>query len=478
MPFILSLDQGSSRTRVALFDHRGKSVCWSEARLSTRSPRPDWVEHDPNELLNGTWTAIRSLLQKSGPKKIAAIGIANQRSTLICWDRKTGAPLSQAVSWQDRRTENLLQKWEYPLIKEITGLPLTCYYSATKLSYLLDRIGRRRKNLMVGTINTFLIWHLTKGKSYCTDPTNAQRTLLYNIVQKKWDDQLLRHFKIPENILPEVLPTEGAFGEAAIDGMRIPITASIGDQQASLIGLGGLNAGSANLNYGTGGFFLMNTGSEQLGIPGLLTSVARSNGNQTTYLIEGSVNTVGALFSWLQQVGILKSVAEIDSACQKSKTTVLFLPALSGLAAPHWVGSARGAIFGLTGATQREDIIRGAVEAIAFRMNDIIQAVPDTIKKRIKTIIATGGGTHISSLIQFQADLFGKSIAVAADLESTIRGTAFLAGKGARLTDETTFRFVPIQKTVKPKMHYKEREKQLQKWKRVIDSVSTCGNDT
>jgi glycerol kinase len=466
---ILGIDQGSSHTRAALFTHRGQKIAEGKAPLRTSYPQPGYVEHDPKAILKSTFTAIHNVVRQGDPKRIAAIGIANQRSTVLLWDGKTGEPLSPAISWQDRRTEDTLQKWADPSIKEKTGLPLSCHYSATKLSGLLDQIGRRRKNLVAGTVNAFLIWHLTKGKSHFTDPTHAQRMLLYNIVQQKWDDVLLRHFKIPKNILPEVLPNQGSFGEAVMDGCRIPITASIGDQQASLIGLGGLQTGAANLNYGTGGFFLIHTGPERLAIPGLLTSIAGSHANQTTYLIEGTVNTVGSLFAWLQRVGILTSVSEVDRAFRKSKAPILFLPALSGLAAPHWIGNARGIMFGLTGSTQKEDMVRGAVEGIAFQMSDIYQVVPDTIKRQIKAVVATGGGTHIASLIQFQADLFGKPISIADDPESTVRGAAFLAGAATGLTDETAFRFSAIRKKITPQMQPKERACLIEKWRKMLD---------
>ncbi|MEK7748029.1 MAG: FGGY family carbohydrate kinase [Nitrospirota bacterium] len=475
---ILGIDQGSSHTRAVLFSDHGQKgnphprKITGLAPLSISYPKPGYVEHDPKALLKSTFTAIRRALQKSDKKKIVAIGIATQRSALLLWDSKTGEPLSPVLSWQDRRTADTLRQWGSPIIQERTGLPLTPYYSATKLSRLLDIVGRKRKHLAAGTVNTFLIWHLTQGKSHVTDPTHAQRMLLYNIHTGQWDPELLRHFKIPEAVLPEVLPNQADFGEAIIDGYRIPITASIGDQQSSLIGLGGLHSGAANINYGTGGFFLIHTGTQAISLPGLLTSIACATCadiNKTTYLIEGTVNTVGSLFTWLKQIGVLKSDAEIDAACRRSKESVFFLPALAGLAAPHWKSDARGVISGLTGATKREDIIRGAVEGIGFRMNDIYQGVPQVLKQHIKKIIATGGGANMASLIQFQADLFGKTIAVARDPESTVRGAAFLAGAYAGVTDKTQFHFSPIQKEITPQMKPNERARRILQWKGTLD---------
>ncbi|MEK7286682.1 MAG: FGGY family carbohydrate kinase [Nitrospirota bacterium] len=462
-PLIIGIDQGSSHTRATLFTARGKVICESVAPLRTDRPRPGWVEHDPNALLESVLTVIRNLLKKSAGEKIAAIGIANQRSTLVCWDRKTGAPQCPAISWQDQRTASSLSQWDDPAIKEKTGLPLTCYYSATKLNWILNQFGRK-KDVIAGTVNTFLIWHLTKGKSHLTDPTNAQRMLLYNIIQKEYDPDLLRHFKIPRNILPEVCCNQADFGEAVIDGIRIPITASIGDQQGSAIGLGGFDAGFANINYGTGGFLLINVGEKQISLPGLLSSIACSDKNKTTYLIEGTVNAVGSLFAWFQQIGLLKSVSKIDSAYRRSRDPAFFLPALTGLGAPYWRSDAKGVLCGLTDQTGPEDIIRGAVEGVSHLMNQIYQAVPDSIRDSIKKIVATGGGAKINSLMQFQADLFGKTISIAADPESTVRGAAFLAGKAAGLTDETRFRVPSIRKTVMPQIGLKERARLIEAW--------------
>ena len=473
---ILGIDQGSSHTRAVLFTDKGERLCEGSAPLRTYYPRPGAVEHDPKEILKSAYTVIQAVLKKHGGN-IAAIGIANQRSTLLCWDGKTGEPLSPAISWQARHDfllgeADFTRKWDAPFLQEKTGLPLTRHYAATKLSGLLNRIGRNRKNLMAGTVNTFLIWHLTQGKSYFTDPTNAQRTLLYHITRHEWDDDLLHHFNIPKKILPDILPNQAAFGDAIINGVRIPITAAIGDQQSAFIGLGGFLKGKGAVNYGTGGFLLIHTGQKPVFLPGLLVSIAQSDQQKTSYLIEGTVNNVGGLFTWLKQVGLLNSDAEIDRAFSRSKEPVFFLPALTGLGTPYLQSNVRGALLGLAASTQREDIIRGAVSGIAYLMHDIYQVIPAAIQKQIHTITATGGGTHITSLIQFQADLFGKTISIATDLEATVRGAAFLAGKERGLTDETQFCFAPIQKIIRPNMRPKERTNLLAKWHAVINQAT------
>jgi glycerol kinase len=478
---LLSIDQGSSHTRAALFTNRGEKLCQASTPLRTYYLKPGYVEHNAKELLHSVLTAVRKVLAqaKLHKKKIVALGIANQRSTVLCWDGKTGEPLSPVVSWQDRRSENspLLQQDAFH-IQEKTGLPSTGYYSATKLNALLNQIGRNKKNLMAGTINTFLIWHLTQGKSFVTDPTNAQRMLLYNINTQGWDSELLHHFKIPRKILPDILPNNAAFGNALLDGLQIPITASIGDQQSSLIGLGGLDTGSANVNYGTGGFLLMNTGQQPFKVPGLLTSIGGSYQNKVTYLIEGTVNAVGALFSWLRQIGILESMTKIDAACYRSQERLTFLPALTGLAAPHWKKDARGVLLGLSPSTRKEDIIRSAVEGIAFLMNDIYRAIPNPIKNKNTRILASGGESTLSYLMQFQADLFGKALCLTTDLESTLRGAAFLAGKGIGISDETQFQFAPIQKKILPHMKAKERDGLIKKWQEILKGTSkNCFRD-
>ncbi|MFY9269206.1 MAG: FGGY family carbohydrate kinase [Candidatus Manganitrophaceae bacterium] len=486
---IVALDQGSSRSRAVLFDLNGKPLARADAPLKTDSPKPGWFEHDPDEILNGVRTTLRKVVREArrlGRVPIA-LGIANQRSTFVCWDRKNGKPLSPAISWQDRRAHDQLPRWAGPDFITKTGLPLTPYYSATKLAWLLDRFkkGKRStRNLLCGTVNTFLIWHLTEGKVHRTDPTNAARMLLYHLDQGDWDDTLLDHFQIPRRILPEVAPTQSAFGEAVIDRVHLPITCSIGDQQASLAGLGGFQKGMANINYGTGGFFLVNTGPKRCAIPGLLSSIAWSNERETTYLVEGTVNGIGPLFTWLRDLGLIRSEKEIDAACARpngpeegaaTRERVFFLPALIGLGAPHWDNTVRTSLFGLTSACRKEEIVRGAVEGIAFLMTDIVRAIRAEGTIPIRKIIASGGGSRIKHLLQIQADLFGKPISVTHDPESTVRGAAFLAGEQAGAVDRNRFQFSLVKETFSPQIGKAERDRLYQRWEKTLAMAKSWG---
>lgn len=470
---IVALDQGSSRSRAVLFDLKGKPLARAEVPLRTDTPKPGWVEHDPAEMLDGVRSALRKILREARrlEKMPIALGIANQRSTFVCWDRRSGKAVAPAISWQDRRTGDQVSRWEGPDFVAKTGLPLTPYYSATKLAWLFDRLKKERqsvRDILCGTVNAFLIWHLTEGKIHRTDPTNAARMLLYNLDRGDWDDDLLDHFGLPRTILPEVAPTQSAFGEAVIDRIHLPITCSIGDQQASLAGLGGLREGMANVNYGTGGFFLVNTGPKRRAAPGLLTGIAWSNENETTYLVEGTVNGIGPLFTWLRDLGLITSEAEIDAACARSRERIFFLPALIGLGAPHWDNTVPTSIVGLTGASRKEDLVRGAVEGIAFLMTDILHALRAKEPIPIRKIIASGGGSQIKSLLQIQSDFFGKPITATHDPESTIRGAAFLAGEAIGAADRRVFQFSPLKKTFSPRIGKAEREMLYRRWQKTL----------
>jgi glycerol kinase len=470
---IVALDQGSSRSRAVLFDLKGKPLARAEVPLRTDNPKPGWVEHDPEEMLDGVRTALRKVLLEARrlEREPIALGIANQRSTFVCWDRRSGKAVAPAISWQDRRAGDQISRWEGPDFVAKTGLPLAPYYSATKLAWLFDRLKKRQqsvRDLLCGTVNTFLIWHLTEGKIHRTDPTNAARMLLYNLDRGKWDDDLLDHFGLPRTILPEVAPTQSAFGEAVIDRVPLPITCSIGDQQASLAGLGGLREGMANVNYGTGGFFLVNTGPKRCAVPGLLTSIAWSNETETTYLVEGTVNGIGPLFTWLRDLGLIQSEGKIDAACARSKERLFFLPALIGLGAPHWDNAVQTSLFGLTGACRKEDIVRGAVEGIAFLMTDILRALRAKEPIPIRKIIASGGGSQIKSLLQIQSDFFGKAITATHDPESTVRGAAFLAGEAIGAADRRVFQFSPLKETFSPRIGKAERENLYRQWERIL----------
>ncbi|HUK56587.1 MAG TPA: FGGY family carbohydrate kinase [Nitrospiria bacterium] len=478
--FLLGLDQGSTNSKAVLVDRKGRIVRLAAAPLKTIRPRPGWVEHDPKAILNSQLNAAKQSIRSVGKKNvITALGIANQRSTIILWDKKTGRPLTPAISWQDLRAAELAQQWgeQRDLIRSKTGLMLTPYYAAPKLRWLLDRSkGLRAKaekgDILCGTVNTYLIWQLTKGEVHATDQTNAARTLLMNLYSLSWDEELLSLFDIPAPMLPRILPTSAEFGAARLGGVVIPIRASIGDQQAGLLGLGAVDAGEAVVNYGTGGFLLVNTGDRSVLVPGLLSSLAWSTPDETAYVTEGTVNAVGTAFDWLQKTGWLKSPNEIDRVVRSSNERVYLVPALAGLGAPHWLSGARTGIFGLGPTTTKADLIRAAVEGIAFLIKDIAEAIQRNGPIRIKTLTAGGGASCIDSLIQTQADWLGLSIRRSDAAEAAALGAALLAGVGNGWWKSPSL--VPKIRTGKifrPRMAEGERERIYGRWKRAIEAV-------
>jgi glycerol kinase len=481
--YLLGLDQGSTNSKAVLVDRRGRIIRLATAPLKTVQPRPGWVEHDPKAILTSQLHAATQLIRFIGRKNsVAALGIANQRSTIILWDKKTGRPLTPAISWQDLRAAEKTQQWSdhRELIRSKTGLMLTPYYAAPKLRWLLDRSkGLRAKaekgSVLCGTVNTFLIWHLTKGEVHATDPTNAARTLLMNLHSLSWDGELLSLFGIPPEILPRIHPTAADYGTARLAGAEIPIRASIGDQQAGLLGLGAVHTGEAVVNYGTGGFLLVNTGSQAVPLPGLLTSLAWTTPGETAYITEGTVNAVGTAFDWLQRMGWLKSPDEIDRVIKSSKERVYLVPALAGLGAPHWLSLARTAILSLGPTTTKADLVRAAVEGVAFLVKDIAEAVPRSRSIRIKTMTASGGGSRIASLVQTQSDLLGIPIRRSETTEATALGAALLAGVGGWWASPSVVPKIQTGKIFRPRISDTEREKIYGQWKKAIEAVKVFG---
>ena len=485
--YLLGLDQGSTNSKAVLVDRKGRIVRLASAPLKTIRPRPGWVEHDPKAILNSQLHAANQLIRLIRKEDaVAALGIANQRSTIILWDKNSGRPLTPAISWQDLRAADLTQQWSdhRELIRTKTGLRLTPYYAAPKLRWLLDRSKELRAkaekgSVLCGTVNTFLIWHLTKCEVHATDHTNAARTLLMNLHGLSWDEELLSLFGIPPAILPRILPTAADYGTARLGGAEIPIRASIGDQQAGLLGLDAVDVGEAVVNYGTGGFLLVNTGSQPVPLPGLLTSLAWTTPGEAAYASEGTVNAVGTLFDWVQKMGWIRSVDEINRVLKLSNDRVYLVPALAGLGAPHWLSNARTAILGLGPTTTKADLVRASVEGVAFLVKDIAEAFRKSRSIRIKTVTASGGGSRIASLIQTQSDLLGVPIRRSSMTEATALGAALLAGVGSgwwaspsavpKIRTSTIFR---------PRISDAEREKIYGGWKKAIEAVKTFGGET
>jgi glycerol kinase len=482
--YLLGLDQGSTNSKAVLVDRKGRIVRLASAPLKTIRPRPGWVEHDPKAILNSQLFAVNQLIRSIGRKNtIAALGIANQRSTIVLWDKNSGRPLSPAISWQDLRADEKTQQWSdhRELIRSKTGLMLTPYYAAPKLRWLLDRSkGLRAKaekgSILCGTVNTFLIWHLTKGEVHATDHANAARMLLMNLHSLSWDDELLSLFGIARDILPCILPTAADYGTARLGGAEIPIRASIGDQQAGLLGLGAVHPGEAVVNYGTGGFLLVNTGSQSVPLPGLLSSLAWTTSEETAYVAEGTVNAVGTAFDWLIKSGWLKSVDEIDRVMKSTGERVYLVPALAGLGAPHWRSEARMGIFGLGPTATKADVIRAAVEGVAFLIKDIVEAIQRNGPIRIRTLTAGGGGSRIASLVQTQADWLGMPIRRSAVTEATALGAALLAGaESGWWKSPTAARSNRTGKIFRPRISDAEREQCYKQWNKAVEAVKMFG---
>ncbi len=479
--YLLGLDQGSTNSKAVLVDRKGRIVRQSVVPLKTARPRPGWVEHDPKAILDSQLGAVGQLLHSVSRRKttIVGLGIANQRSTIIFWDKNTSRPIAPAVSWQDLRAAELTRQWadHRELIRAKSGLMLTPYYAAPKLRWLLDHLkGVRAKaeqgRILCGTVNTYLIWHLTKGEVHATDHTNAARMLLMNLHSLSWDDELLSLFDIPPAILPRILPTSADYGTARLSGMEIPIRASIGDQQAGLLGLGAVSPGEAVVNYGTGGFLLVNTGPEPIFLPGLLSSLAWTTPEETAYVVEGTVNAVGTVFDRLKEFGWLKSPEEIDRVLKSSHERVYLVPAVAGLGAPHWLSEAKTAIFGLGPTASKADLVRAAVEGIAFLIKDIAEVIRKDGTIRINTLTAGGGGSRIQALVQTQADLLGLSIRRSNGTEATALGAALLAGVGCGWwKSPSAVPKITTGKIFRPRMSETEREERYGKWKKAVEAV-------
>jgi glycerol kinase len=485
--YLLGLDQGSTHSKAVLVDRKGRIVRTASSPLKTSRPRPGWVEHDPRSILDSQLNAASRLLRSVGRKNaIAAVGIANQRSTIILWDKNTGRPLAPAISWQDLRATETVSAWSdhRDLIRSKTGLVFNAHYAAPKLHWMLERSkGLRARaekgNVLAGTVNSYLIWHLTKGDVHATDPANAARTLLMNLHDLSWDGELLSLFGIPLGILPGIRPCSADYGSARLGGRMISIRASIGDQQSGLLGMGAVGIGEAVVNYGTGGFLLVNTGPQPVFVPGLLASLAWTTTKEKSYATEGTVNSVGTVFDWLVAQGFLKSVSDIDRVVRASRERITLVPALAGVGAPHWLSEARTAILGLGPLTSRADVVRAAVEGVAFLVRDIIEAMRSGGRVRIKRLEASGGGSRIESLVQAQADLSGLMIQRSETTEATARGAALLAGVGCGWWPSPSSVPRPRSgKVFRPRMSEAELNERYAVWNRAIEAVKMFGRES
>jgi glycerol kinase len=435
MSVVLALDQGTTGSTALVVDDQGAVRGRAYRELPQHFPRPGWVEHDPDDIWNLTLEAGREALSNArvARRDVAAIGITNQRETAVVWDR-AGRPLHRAIVWQDRRTAERCRRLDAAAIGRRTGLVPDPYFSATKLEWLLTEGGVPRDGTRFGTVDSWLVYRLTRGRAHVTDPSNASRTMLYNIETRDWDDALLAEFGVPRELLPDVLPSSGVFGVADAEwfGAEIPVAGIAGDQQAALFGQACFAPGTAKSTYGTGAFLLLNTGARRVtSARGLLTTLACDERGGAVYALEGSIFIAGAAIQWLRDgLGLVAHASETEALARSVPDTagVVFVPALTGLGAPHWEADARGAIYGLTRGATRAHLVRAALESMAFATRDVLDAMTHDAELTLSDLRVDGGATANNWLMQFQADVLGVPVRRPDLLESTAFGAAGLAG--------------------------------------------------
>jgi len=485
MKYILAVDQGTTGSRAVLYDRRGQAVVSAYEEFPQHFPRPGWVEHDPEEI----WRSVRRTIQKTLARvpgsSILAIGIANQRETTVIWDRETGRPVHNAIVWQCRRTADHCRRLNAErgtaaFVRRRTGLPIDAYFSATKAEWILKRIGRRGNvgaGLCFGNTDAWLLWKLTGGKSHATDPTNASRTMLFDIDAKAWDDELCGLFGVPRAILPEVLPSSGEFGRTVGIGRLpagIPIMGMAGDQQAALFGQAGFGSGAIKNTYGTGCFILMNTGRKRVDSKhGLITTLACGPGGKTAYALEGSVFVAGAAIQWLRdQLGILKTADESEAVAEaiEDNSGVYFVPAFVGLGAPHWNASARGTIVGLTRGSGRAHLVRAALESMAYSTRDVLETMRRDSGLKIRDLRIDGGAAANGFLCRFLADILGIPVIRPRTIETTSLGAAYLAGLAAGFWKDTAEieRLWAVDEEFAPFMGRRRAEALYRGWKAAV----------
>lgn len=488
--YILTFDLGTSSERAILFDKNFKILGMEQEEFPQFYPQPDRVEQDPMDIWYTQLKVSHKLLDKLDvcPSEIAAIGITNQRETTIVWDKRTGKPIYRAIVWQDKRTSALCEKLKTAgladKIKSKTGLIIDAYFSATKIQWILDNVPTAREKaemgeLLFGTVDTWIVWKLSKGKLHITDASNASRTMLYNIHDNCWDEELLKLFKIPKSMLPDVKNSSEKYGNTApeiFSDIPIPICGIAGDQQAALFGQCCFEPGTAKNTYGTGCFMLMNTGNEAVRSEhGLLTTIAWSLNNKTTYALEGSVFIAGAAIQWLRDnLKIIKSAADSEAAAAElpNNEGVYFVPAFSGLGAPYWQGDVRGTLCGLTQGSTANHIIRATLESIAYQSKDVLNAMESDSGVKLAALNVDGGATANDLLMQFQADILPCFVCRAPQLESTALGAAMLAGLASGFWVMEDFkRSKKNASCFEAKMDETEREKLYKGWLKAIEQA-------
>lgn len=486
--YIVALDQGTTSSRAIIFDKEQNIIGMSQKEFTQIYPKEGWVEHDPMEIWATEYSVLQEVLAKSNitQEDIAAIGITNQRETTIVWDKNTGKPVYNAIVWQCRRTAHICNELKKQgleqYIKDTTGLVIDAYFSATKIKWILDNVeGAREKanrgELLFGTVDSWLVWKLTNGKVHITDYTNASRTMLYNIKELRWDEKMLEILDIPKSMLPEVRNSSEVYGYANLGvkgGVRVPIAGIAGDQQAALFGQAAFNKGDVKNTYGTGCFLLMNTGEKMVKSKnGLVTTIAIGMDNKVQYALEGSVFVGGAVVQWIRdELEMISDSSDTDYFATKVEDNggVYVVPAFVGLGAPYWDMYARGTIVGLTRGTNKNHIIRAALESIAYQTKDVLDAMVDEVKEDIKCIKVDGGASKNKFLMQFQSDIVGKKVIRPIITETTGLGAAYLAGLAVGFwkdKDEIS-KFWYSSEEFNPNLDEEKREKYCKGWKKAV----------
>jgi glycerol kinase len=487
--FILAIDQGTTSTRAVVYDASGSARGTAQQEFTQHFPRPGWVEHDADEIWQTVAAVVPQALEAAGiaGRDIAAIGITNQRETVLLWERATGQPATRAIVWQDRRTTDFCRDrhGEEDWLRQRTGLVLDPYFSATKIRWLLEQDPQLRNRaesgkLACGTMDSWLIWKLTGGKVHATDVSNASRTLLLHLSTAAWDDELCRFFGVPQVLLPEVRPSSAHFGTTAKLGFLeegLPITGVAGDQQAALFGQGGFTAGEAKCTYGTGAFFLQHTGDQLiLSKHRLLSSLAATVDDRLQYVLEGSVFVAGAAVQWLRDgLKLFDASPAIEELAKRSDVDqpVIFVPGFVGLGAPYWVPEARGVVFGLTRGTTGADLARAALEGVAYQVVDLIDAAGKDTGQPLRSLRVDGGMARNAWFLQSQANVLGLPVLQATQSEATALGAAFLAGLkvGVWPSVESLRKLLPEGRRFEPTMNDEERRRRLDVWRRAVQAV-------
>lgn len=489
--YILSIDQGTTSSRAILFNKEGEIVGVAQREFKQHFPKAGWVEHDANEIWTSVLSVIASVLNENNVKasEIAGIGITNQRETTVVWDKETGRPIYNAIVWQSRQTQSICEQLKKDgheaTFRKKTGLLLDPYFSGTKVKWILDQVeGAREKaekgEILFGTIDSWLVWKLSGGRTHITDYSNASRTLMYNIHDLKWDDELLEILDVPKAMLPEVKPSSEVYCET-IDyhffGQNVPIAGVAGDQQAALFGQACFEKGDIKNTYGTGGFMLMNTGEEAVASEnGLLTTIAYGLDGKVNYALEGSIFVSGSAIQWLRDgLRMINSAPQSEDYAKRVDSTegVYVVPAFVGLGTPYWDSEARGAIFGLTRGTEKEHFIRATLESLCYQTRDVIEAMAQDSGIEVNGLRVDGGAVKNNFLMQFQADLVNVPVERPEISETTALGAAYLAGIATgfwKNKDEVSNNW-KLEKSFEPKMDEKEANKLYKGWQKAVEAT-------